>query len=127
MLERDGAFLLVQRRHPPDAGLWGYPGGKIEGGETIAQAAVRELHEETGVQARARGLLTPFEVLRRDGDGRLLAHFILLPVLCTWIAGTGSASSDAQDAGWFRIQELLQRPERLCEHVVDLARSASAR
>ncbi|MEN7538812.1 NUDIX domain-containing protein, partial [Aurantiacibacter flavus] len=44
---REGQVLLVRRANPPDAGRWGFPGGKIETGETIEQAAIRELYEET--------------------------------------------------------------------------------
>ncbi len=45
----EGKFLLVQPPNPPDAGLWGFPGGHVELGETLVEAAARELHEETGV------------------------------------------------------------------------------
>jgi 8-oxo-dGTP diphosphatase len=123
---REQAFLLVQRRNPPDAGLWGYPGGKIEPGETIAEAAVRELHEETGILGRAQCLLTPFDVLRRDDAGQLLGHFILLPVLCEWVSGTPSAASDALAADWFSLGRLEQCPEILSEHVLGLAKHAQA-
>ena len=119
-------LLLVRRRHPPDAGLWGCPGGKIEGGETIGQAAARELREETGVLAHPLRLLTPFEVIRRDAKGQLLGHFILVPVLCRWRSGTPTAASDALDAAWFEIDGLVQRRPSLSEHVPALAHEALA-
>nr|WP_321985999.1 NUDIX hydrolase [uncultured Lichenicoccus sp.] len=93
--------LLVQRRNPPDAGLWGYPGGKIETGETIEAAAVRELLEETGVAAEATRLLTPFDILYREHGGDLLGHYVLLPVLCAYRGGIPAAATDALDAAWF--------------------------
>ena len=111
----------MQRRNPPDAGLWGYPGGRIEAGETIIEAALRELAEETGIAAQPRALLPPIEVLRHDAGGRLSAHFILLPVLCEWRAGAAVAASDALDAAWFSIGELAARPALLSENVLDLA------
>jgi ADP-ribose pyrophosphatase YjhB (NUDIX family) len=117
-------LLLVQRRNPPDAGLWGYPGGKIESGETIMDAAVRELREETGVLGRARRLLTPFDVLRYDAGGELTGHFILLPVLCDWVSGTPAAASDALAADWFSIARLEKSPQILSEHVLALANHA---
>ncbi len=121
MLERDGAFLLVRRRNPPDAGLWGYPGGKIERGETIMQAACRELLEETGVVARPCCLLTPVEVFRHGAECELSAHFILLPVGCRWTSGNAAPSSDAVDARWFSIEAMSGRSEVLSAGVLDLA------
>lgn len=123
---RAQSVLLVQRRNPPDAGLWGYPGGKIEPGETIAEAAVRELQEETGVVGRPHALLTPLDILRRDQNGELLFHFILLPVWCEWMSGTPSAASDALAVDWFAVPRLGQRPELLSEHVLALANHALA-
>ncbi len=117
-------LLLVRRRDPPDAGLWGCPGGKVDGGETIQHAAVRELREETGILARPLRLLTPFEVIRRDDEGGLVAHFILLPVLCEWLSGTPTAASDALDAAWFEIDSLEQWRSRLSERVPALAHEA---
>ena len=55
---RDAHVLLVRRRNPPDVGLWGYPGGHVEWGETVAEAAMRELHEETALRAEPLGYLT---------------------------------------------------------------------
>lgn len=121
---REHAVLLVQRRNPPDAGLWGCPGGRIETGETIMQAAARELLEETGVVGEARHLLQPIDILYRDANGALLGHFILLPVLCGWVAGEPHAASDALDAGWFALDSLSGQASILCENVSDVAAQA---
>ncbi|MFA5581293.1 MAG: NUDIX domain-containing protein, partial [Paracoccaceae bacterium] len=67
---RDGRALLVRRANTPDAGLWGFPGGKIEPGEPILVAAERELHEETGVQARARGVITALDAFEAGAPRR---------------------------------------------------------
>ena len=123
---RTRAVLLVRRRNPPDAGLWSYPGGRIEPGETIIEGALRELREETGVVGRPRHLLTPFDVFHRDRDGRLLGHFILLPVLCGWVSGTPAAASDALDAAWFGIDELERQQAILSARVSELAGQAAA-
>lgn len=123
---RERGVVLVRRRNPPDAGLWGYPGGKIETGETIPAAALRELEEETGLVGCPRRLLTPFDMLHRDIDGRLQGHFILLPVLCRWISGTPRASSDALDAAWFDIDSLEHQGAILSRHVAGLAQEALA-
>ena len=123
---RSREVVLVQRRNPPDAGLWGYPGGKIEAGETIVEAGLRELHEETGIVGRPRHLLRPFDVFQRDPDGRLLGHFILLPLLCGWVSGTPVAASDALDAAWFEIDGLEERQAILSRRVCELAGQALA-
>ena len=120
------AVVLVRRRNPPDAGLWGYPGGRIEPGETIIEGALRELQEETGIVGRPRHLLTPFDVLHRDRDGTLLGHFILLPVLCDWVSGTPAAADDALDAAWFEIDGLDRQRATLSARVSELARQGIA-
>ncbi len=116
--------LLVQRRNPPDAGLWGYPGGKIEMGETIEGAAIRELLEETGVAAEARHLLTPFDVLYREPGGPLLGHYILLPVLCAFRGGIPKAATDALDAAWFDSVQLERAAVAFSRRVVVLMQEA---
>jgi 8-oxo-dGTP diphosphatase len=103
---RDDHTLLVRRANPPDAGLWGFPGGKIEFGETVKDAAARELLEETAVRAEAREVLTTLDILVRDSSGDLQQHYILIAVLCRWIAGEPVAGDDALEANWFSIAAL---------------------
>jgi 8-oxo-dGTP diphosphatase len=103
---RDGHTLLVRRANPPDAGLWGFPGGKIEFGETVKDAAARELLEETAVRAEAREVLTTLDILVRDSSGDLQQHYILIAVLCRWNAGEPVAGDDALEANWFSIAAL---------------------
>jgi len=106
---RGERLLLVRRGNKPDAGRWGFPGGKIEAGETIAAAALRELGEETGVAAEAIEILTALDVIRRDGDGTL-HHYVLIAVLCRWKSGDGAAADDAEDAAWFDLAALRDVP-----------------
>ncbi|RAB21832.1 ADP-ribose pyrophosphatase, partial [Burkholderia multivorans] len=68
---RDRDVLLVRRANPPDAGRWGFPGGKIEAGEPIADAVVRELAEETAVEVEAVDVFTALDAFGRDDDGTL--------------------------------------------------------
>lgn len=116
---RDGRALLVRRANTPDAGLWGFPGGKIEPGEPILVAAERELHEETGVQARARGVITALDAFEA---GALRRHFVLIAVECHWQAGIPVAADDALEAGWFTLAEM--ETMALSRDVLALARRA---
>lgn len=107
----EGRALLVRRANPPDAGLWGFPGGKIEPGETVKAAATRELFEETGIRGEAQEILTALDVLVRSDDGALRQHFILIAVRCRWLSGLPVAGDDALEARWFPVSEL--HPDRI--------------
>jgi ADP-ribose pyrophosphatase YjhB (NUDIX family) len=121
----EGRILLVRRANPPDAGRWGFPGGKIEPGEPIEVAAVRELLEETGVRGRARQVFTAVDVFDRDGTGRLHRHFVLIAVLCEWVSGTPVAGDDALEARWFRLDALDDASLALSLDVAEVARRAA--
>lgn len=103
---RGKSLLLVRRANPPDAGLWGFPGGKIELGETLAHAAVRELFEETGVTAEAGPVFTAVDAFDRDPDGRLREHYVLIAVACSWQHGEPLAGDDALEAAWHDLATL---------------------
>jgi ADP-ribose pyrophosphatase YjhB (NUDIX family) len=99
---RDGKVLLAQRGKSPDRGLWGFPGGHVEAGETALAAAARELLEETGITADPVEYLTNVDVLRHDADGTVTVHYLLAAVLCDWRCGDNPvAADDAMDAAWF--------------------------
>jgi len=110
---RGDHILLVCRKTPPDAGMWGFPGGKMEFGETIEQAALRELHEETGIVAEAEGVLTVLDSFHRDDDGALTHHFILPAIACRWISGEPVAADDAAKAEWVPLAELCNGEREL--------------
>lgn len=124
VLLRGDEVLLVSRKNPPDVGLWGFPGGKMDFGETMEAAAVRELYEETGVRADARQVLTALNAYGKDEAGRILQHFVLLAVLCVWQSGEPVAADDAEDAGWFRLQALQNGTLELSQDVLEVAQLA---
>jgi 8-oxo-dGTP diphosphatase len=123
---RDDHALLVRRANPPDAGLWGFPGGKIEFGETVKAAATRELLEETGVTAQAQEVITTLDILVPDRAGTVRQHYILIAVRCRWISGDPVAADDALDARWFAIADLDPATIAMSSDVDVIARRAQA-
>lgn len=121
---RENAVLLVQRANPPDAGYWGFPGGKIAFGESIAQAAIRELHEETGIRANAGPIVTTIDAFDHQGSD-IQAHHILIALICDWISGEPVAQDDALDARWFQLSELAESELLMSQSVVDIAQRAA--
>ncbi|HHT8830854.1 TPA: NUDIX hydrolase [Burkholderia cenocepacia] len=102
--ERD--VLLVRRANPPDAGCWGFPGGKIEPGEPLADAVVREIAEETTIDVEALDAFTALDAFDYDAHGAVRQHFIMVAVLCRWLRGMPAAGDDALDARWFDVAAL---------------------
>ena len=122
----DGRVLLVKRGHPPLAGEWSIPGGVLELGETVAQGAMRELEEETGVKAEAADPLTVIDTIDRDKEGRVRYHYTLVAVIGHWRSGEGVPGDDADEVAWLTRAEIVDRnlptaPALL--PLLDLARS----
>jgi 8-oxo-dGTP diphosphatase len=110
MVRRGDRFLLVRRGKPPNQGRWGFPGGVQELGETVVEAALRELAEETGVEAGSPRIFTALDAIDRDEDGRLRYHYTLIVVLFDWLSGEGEAADDAEALGWFRLEDVETVP-----------------
>lgn len=121
VIVRESQVLLVRRDNPPDAGFWGFPGGKIEAGETIEQAAVREVKEETGLDVICQTQDVLLEAFDYDESGRLRYHYLLIPVICDWQGGEAVAASDVSDARWFDVAALLSGDFSFSKDVVQLA------
>lgn len=109
VVRRGGRVLLVQRARPPNVGKWGFPGGVQELGETIFEAVVRELMEETGLVVEPVETLTTLDIIERDGGGRVRTHYALIAVLAEWRSGEVSIDGEALDFGWFIVDEIEAR------------------
>ena len=92
----DGRVLLIRRGKEPLRGRWLVPGGTVELGETLEQAVVREIREETGIEVVPREVLTVFDRIDR-GDGRVLYHYVIVDYRCDYLAGEPRAGSDAEE------------------------------
>jgi 8-oxo-dGTP diphosphatase len=97
---RDGRVLIIQRAKPPLVGHWSLPGGHVEPGETVLDAAHRELREETGIAADLRHLVGLYDLIRRDDAGAIAVHYAIACYAGHWRAGEAMASSDAAAVRW---------------------------
>ena len=89
---------------------WSLPGGHIEAGEPARTAALREVREETGIVAEIGGLLDIHEVFRRNEDGRLLAHYLLVVFYGRWVSGEPAAATDAAAARFVPVDAIDALP-----------------
>ena len=106
VVRRDDQVLLVQRGNPPRRGDWGIPGGVVELGETLREAARREVREECGIEIQVAELLDTFEVLQRDDAGRLQYHYVIIDFAAEYVGGDVYAASDVLDARWVTVRDL---------------------
>jgi 8-oxo-dGTP diphosphatase len=127
-----GAVLLVRRARPPAAGKWTIPGGRVELGETLVAACVRELAEETSVRADIGPQVTLVERFVRDDSGAIRYHFVIVDFLVTRFTGEPVPGSDANGlvfASADQLDEFAAR-DQLTEGlvpVIDQARALRAR
>jgi ADP-ribose pyrophosphatase len=106
MVVRDGRILLVRRANPPGKGLWAIPGGRLELGETLKEAAEREIREETGLSVRAGEPVYTFDVILRDDEGRVKFHYVIVDLLAEYVDGTLKADDDVDAVRWVAPEEL---------------------
>src|SRR6202041_3997440 len=112
--------VLVKRAHPPLQNQWSIPGGVLEVGELLREAAIREAREETGLTVEPGELLGVYDRVLRDADKRVQYHYVLIDFLCRRIAGDLAAASDAAEVRWFTRDELPAL--RLAEDTLDVIR-----
>jgi ADP-ribose pyrophosphatase YjhB (NUDIX family) len=98
--------LLVKRAHPPIQGQWSIPGGVLEVGELVRDAAIREAREETGLIVEPGELLGVYDRILRDPEQRVQYHYVLIDFLCRRVGGELRAASDAAEVRWFLREQL---------------------
>src|SRR6202030_322430 len=117
--------VLVKRAHPPLQAEWSIPGGVLEVGELVREAAIREAREETGLTVEPGELLGVYDRVLRDADKRVQYHYVLIDFLCRRVARDLAAASDAAEVRWFRREELPTL--RLAEDTLDVIRKGFQR
>ena len=119
---RNGKVLIVRRARPPARGVFTLPGGGVEAGETLHEAIIREVREETALTIEPLALAGYREVIGRDADNKIERHFVILPFAARWIAGDVALNEELAEASWLATADLagLKTTEGLAE-IVDAA------
>ena len=127
VLVRDGRVLLIRRGKEPLLGRWVVPGGTVELGETLEEALVREMEEETGLRVEPVEVLAVFDRIQREG-GRVVYHYVIVDYLCRWCSGDARAASDALEVAWASAEDLAayDLPAKAMDVVRDAFRRAAA-
>ena len=107
---REGRALIATRTKPPGAGVWSLPGGLVEAGETLEAAALRELMEEVGVEARIVGFNRHVQRIDRDESGRIRHHFVVASFVGAWTGGEATTGPEAGEVRWVDPLDLGDLP-----------------
>ena len=119
---RDGKILLVRRAREPSKGIYTFPGGRVEFGESLTEALAREIREETGLTIEIVGLIGYREALPAKTGGH--GHFVILPFAARWAAGDVVLNDELDDARWLTPGDLGGLP--ITHGLQDTIRSARA-
>ena len=119
---KDGRVLMVERAKPP-VGVWVLPGGHVDLGETMIEAAHRELLEETGVTADLSHFAGLYDVIIRNGIGEVTRHYAIACYGGLWTAGEAVAASDAGKAQWMTREEVshVSHPDSVAAAISHMA------
>jgi 8-oxo-dGTP diphosphatase len=116
---RDGKVLVVRRARKPALNLYSLPGGAVELGETLHEAVIREVREETALTIEPVALAGTRDVIVRDAQNRIERHFVILCFAARWLAGEPKLNEELDDARWLKPAELsgLKTTDGLAEIV----------
>ena len=126
---RNGKVLVVRRARKPALNLYTLPGGAVEAGETLVEAAIREVREETSLSIEPVALAGHREVIARDDEGKVERHFVILCFASRWLAGEPVLSDELDDSRWVDPSELAnyRTTDGLAEIVTTAATLLAAR
>ena len=122
---KQDSVLLIQRGKAPSLGKWSIPGGAVHLGESLEEAVVREVQEETRLTVRPKRIGKVIDRIFRDAEGQVQYHFVIVDYLCDVLDGEPQPSSDAAAAGYFKITDLenLNMTEGTAEVIREVYRS----
>ena len=101
---------MIKRKQAPNAGQWAIPGGRIQLGETLQQAAEREILEETGIHIQAGEPVFAFDLLEHDAKEQCQRHYVVVDLAAEYLSGEPQAGDDASEARWVSADELAGLP-----------------
>ena len=104
---KDDRVLMIKRGKSPSKGMWSVPGGRVEIGETLQEAAEREVLEETGITVRAGKPVYVFDMVEKGENGRVKYHYVIVDVVAEYVRGDVKAGDDAADARWILPEEMV--------------------
>src|SRR5437868_1517308 len=102
--------LLIRRTNPPRQTEWSLPGGRVEFGEALRTALLREVREETGLEIQILGLIDVAELVQGHAAGAGRKHYVLVDFCTRALSGEAVAASDASEARWFTLPEIKALP-----------------
>ena len=102
---RDGCVLLARRGKPPGLGKWSVPGGAVDAGESLEDAARREIHEECGIEVELTDTIEVLQRVTRDDAQRVRFHYVIVDYVARWAAGEPRPSAEASEVRWVRPEE----------------------
>ena len=108
VVRKGNEVLLARRASHPGYGNWSLPGGVVELGETLKEAAARELREECGIEVEMGDLIEVLDRIIYDDDRRIRFHYIILDFAADYLSGDLCATSDVSDARWVALSDLGQ-------------------
>src|SRR4051812_29270883 len=95
-----GEIVLIRRGQEPRLGEWSIPGGRLEWGESVREAIIREVQEETGLDVEIDGLIDVVDSVTRNASDEVVRHYVLIDFLARPVGGALRAGSDAAEARW---------------------------